>query len=123
MASRLQLIGLGLLMALAPQVAGAEDLPLQPARELDFETDSGTWMSLDVSPDGRSIYTDMPTVITATNNGVSQFFAGCFVGRKSNVPVGDATDPDPNWRFFDAELVVVDDLQAGLDTTIQGCTI
>ena len=59
MASRLQLIGLGLLIALAPQVAGAEDLPLQPARELDFETDSGTWMSLDVSPDGRSIYTDM----------------------------------------------------------------
>jgi Tol biopolymer transport system component len=58
-ASRLQLTGLGLLIALAPQVAGAEDLPLQPARELDFETDSGTWMSLDVSPDGRSIYTDI----------------------------------------------------------------
>lgn len=70
-----------------------------------------------------SIYTDMPTVITATNNGVAQFFAGCFVARKSNVPVGDATEPDPNWRFFDAEIGVVNGLEEGLDSIAQGCTL
>ena len=56
MAARLQL---ALLLALAAQPARAEELPLQPARELSFETSTGTWMSLDVSPDGRSIVTDI----------------------------------------------------------------
>ena len=69
-----------------------------------------------------SIYTDIPTVITATNNEVSQFFAGCFVARKSNVPVGDATEPDPNWRFYDADIAAIGGLEEGLDMVVQGCT-
>ena len=59
MAARLPLIGLGVLVALAPVTARAQDLPLQPGRELKFKTDSGTWMSLDVSPDGRTILFDL----------------------------------------------------------------
>lgn len=40
--------------------ADVEDvLPLQPVRELRFETSEGTWMSLDVSPDGREIVFDL----------------------------------------------------------------
>ncbi|MGH3800399.1 MAG: hypothetical protein ACRDTD_09760, partial [Pseudonocardiaceae bacterium] len=35
--------------------APANDLPLQPERRISFETDEGTWLSLDVAPDGRSI--------------------------------------------------------------------
>lgn len=31
------------------------DLPLKPERKLTFSTDEGTWMSLDVSPDGGTI--------------------------------------------------------------------
>src|SRR5687767_364760 len=31
------------------------ELPLKPARTLEFTTDEGTWMSLDLSPDGRTI--------------------------------------------------------------------
>ncbi len=31
------------------------DLPLRPSRRLDFTMDEGTWISLDVSPDGRTI--------------------------------------------------------------------
>ena len=31
------------------------DLPLTPARTIAFDTDEGTWMSLDVTPDGEAI--------------------------------------------------------------------
>ena len=30
-------------------------LPLEPTRRVQFETDEGTWLSLDVSADGKSI--------------------------------------------------------------------
>ena len=49
-----------ILMVAAPAPA-ADDakqdqpLPLKPARTLEFTTDQGTWLSLDVSPDGRTI--------------------------------------------------------------------
>ncbi len=35
------------------------DLPLVPTRPLKFTTDEGTWLSLDLSPDGRTIVFDM----------------------------------------------------------------
>jgi Tol biopolymer transport system component/imidazolonepropionase-like amidohydrolase len=36
-----------------------ETLPLKPARKISFTTDEGTWMSLDVSPDGKQIVFDL----------------------------------------------------------------
>lgn len=35
--------------------ATADSLPLEIERKLEFQTDEGTWISLDVAPDGRSI--------------------------------------------------------------------
>ena len=35
------------------------NLPLKPTRTISFTTDEGTWMSLDVSPDGKSIIFDL----------------------------------------------------------------
>jgi len=35
--------------------SAAAELPLTPARSLEFDVDEGTWISLDVSPDGKSI--------------------------------------------------------------------
>lgn len=34
-------------------------LPLKPARNIHFTTDEGTWMSVDVAPDGKHIVFDM----------------------------------------------------------------
>ena len=35
--------------------ADKNELPLEPAGTLEFETDEATWLSLDVAPDGRSL--------------------------------------------------------------------
>ena len=32
------------------------NLPLEPTRTISFTTDEGTWMSLDVSPDGKQLF-------------------------------------------------------------------
>jgi hypothetical protein len=68
-----------------------------------------------------SIYADIPTVITAINNGRNQFYAGCFVTRLSNVPVGNATTPDPNWHFYSATIATVNSLNTGLENVGEGC--
>jgi Tol biopolymer transport system component/imidazolonepropionase-like amidohydrolase len=36
-----------------------EELPLEPGRSLDFLADEGSWMSVDVSPDGATIVFDL----------------------------------------------------------------
>ncbi len=36
-----------------------EELPLKATSKIEFTTDEGTWMSLDVSPDGKSIIFDL----------------------------------------------------------------
>lgn len=38
---------------------GAAELPLRPERTIEFATTEGTWMSTDVSPDGRTIVFDL----------------------------------------------------------------
>jgi len=43
----------------ARRTAPNSDLPLIPTRPLKFTTDEGTWISLDVSPDGKTIVFDL----------------------------------------------------------------
>src|SRR6185295_10870057 len=38
---------------------GGSGLPLVPPRPLKFTTDEGTWMSVDVAPDGRTLVFDL----------------------------------------------------------------
>ena len=36
-----------------------ESLPLEPTREIRFTTDEGSWMSVDISPDGTTLVFDL----------------------------------------------------------------
>jgi hypothetical protein len=42
-----------------PSQAAGQVLPLQATRRVAFETDEGTWMSVDLSPDGRQLVFDL----------------------------------------------------------------
>lgn len=42
-----------------PEQAPGQVLPLQPSRKIQFETDEGTWLSLDVSSDDRRLVFDL----------------------------------------------------------------
>ena len=42
-------------VAAQPASAAHESLPLEPARQVRFTTSEGTWLSLDVTPDGETI--------------------------------------------------------------------
>ncbi|MFA6115549.1 MAG: amidohydrolase family protein [Sphingomonas sp.] len=42
-----------------PRQPVGETLPIKPERQVSIETTNGTWMSLDVSPDGRTIVFDI----------------------------------------------------------------
>jgi hypothetical protein len=52
-----------------------------------------------------NLFASLPTLVIATRtDGIQQIFAGCFVAHRTNVPVGNATELDPNWFLRDATL-------------------
>lgn len=52
-----------------------------------------------------STYASVPVLLTATDlNGDKTFFGGCYVTRHSNVPVGDAVEPAPEWWLYSADV-------------------
>jgi Tol biopolymer transport system component len=57
-----------------------EGLPLKPTRQISFTTDEGTWMSLDVSPDGKTIVFDLlgDLYTMPIEGGVAKRIAGGF---------------------------------------------
>jgi len=42
-----------------PRQAPGQELPLRPTRHIAFETNEGTWMSVDLSPDGKRLVFDL----------------------------------------------------------------
>lgn len=83
-------------MAAAPDSTGKDttkyttfkDLPLKPQRKVAFTTTEGTWTSLDVSPDGKTIVFDMMGDLYTVP------VAG---GKATQVTRGIAFDSHPRW--------------------------
>lgn len=79
----------------------------QFAEGFDNTTDVGLVLRLDITVEGAagSVYSSLPALVTATDMKAGyQYFAGCYVARKSNVPVGDATEPSPDWHLYSAHV-------------------
>ncbi|MFN8378216.1 MAG: hypothetical protein U0452_06045 [Anaerolineae bacterium] len=69
-----------------------------------------------------NIYASLPTVVIAQRtNGTQVYYTGCFVVHKTNVPVGNATEPNPNWYLRSAHLVPVTTAYAAIASMETAC--
>ena len=77
-----------------------DSLPLKTARTVSFETSEGTWMSLDVSPDGRTIVFELlGDLYTMPVTG----------GAATRITSGPAFDSQPRWSPDGKHLVFLSD--------------
>src|SRR5881394_344574 len=77
-----------------------DELPLTPTRTVEFETSEGTWMSLDVSPDGRTI------VFELLGDLYTMPAAG---GAATRITSGPAFDSQPRWSPDGKRIVFLSD--------------
>ena len=84
----------------ARRTAPETELPLVPTRPLKFTTDEGTWMSLDVSPDGRTIVFDLlGDIYTVPVTG----------GQAKRITSGSGFDGQPRFSPDGKSIVFVSD--------------
>lgn len=82
------------------QPAATDGLPLKPAETITFTTDEGSWMSLDLSPDGRTI------VFELLGDIYTLPLAG---GEATNIAKGMAFDSQPRYAPDGSSIVFVSD--------------
>ncbi|WP_419161700.1 amidohydrolase family protein [Candidatus Palauibacter sp.] len=81
-----------------------EGLPLEPTREIRFRTDRGSWMSVDVSPDGATLAFDMlGDLYTLPIEG----------GTATPLLTGPAFESQPRFSPDGSDLVFVSDRSGG----------
>ena len=81
-----------------------KDLPLEVARRVPIKTNEGTWMSLDVSPDGKTIAFDfMGDIFTMPITG----------GKPSQFTSGMAFDSHPKFSPDGTKLLFISDRSGG----------
>ena len=79
-------------------------LPLKPERKIQLNTDEGTWISLDVSPDGKTIAFDLlGDIYTLPING----------GKAKRITKGLAFDAHPKFSPDGNDLLIVSDRSGG----------
>jgi Tol biopolymer transport system component len=76
----------------------ATELPLKPARTVKFTTDEGTWMSVDLSPDGKTLVFDL------TGDLYTLPIAG---GKATRITDGLPFDVQPRWSPDGKNIVYV----------------
>lgn len=53
-----------------------------------------------------NLHAQLPTLLIAEHrDGGTVYYAGCLTAHKTNVPVGNAAEPDPNWYLQEGDLV------------------
>jgi Tol biopolymer transport system component/imidazolonepropionase-like amidohydrolase len=84
----------------ADSAGRAAGLPLTPSKPLKFTTDEGTWLSLDVSPDGRTIVFELlGDIYTLPIEG----------GKATRITSGQAFDAQPHYSPDGKSIVFVSD--------------
>ncbi len=97
----------------APADTGSNGLPLQPARWAKFTTSKGTWISLDVSPDGQTIAFDLlGDLYTMPITG----------GTATRLTGGLAHDMQPRWSPDGKQIVFVSDRSGDENVWLVGAT-
>lgn len=70
-----------------------------------------------------SIYASIPAlVVTHRPDNTNFYITGCYIARRSNVPAGDSTTPDPNWRFYNLAFSVAADTPSAIAALNERCT-
>ena len=90
----------GLTAQATGEPSAAADLPLEPARTLSLDTDEGSWISVDVSPDGETIVLDLLGDLYTIP------FAG---GDATPLTEGMAYDSQPRYSPDGSEVLFVSD--------------
>ena len=89
-----------LVAALPCSAAQDGGLPLEPTRHLRFSTDEGTWMSVDVAPDGKALVFDL----------LGDLYRLPIAGGKASVLTrGMAFDSQPRFSADGQSIVFVSD--------------
>jgi hypothetical protein len=95
-------------------------------KELTHQLSLDLYVNPEINQEGAagSAYAMVPAlVVLNAPDGNHSYLTGCYTMRRSNVPVGNATEPDPNWHFTNAALgPLSSDVAAAIATVAQGCT-
>ncbi len=95
----------------AAEARRTNSLPLIPTRTLDFTTDEGTWISLDLSPDGQTIVFELlGDLYTLPVTG----------GDATRITTGQAYDMQPRYSPDGSMLVFVSDRDGSENIWVAG---
>ena len=94
-----------------PDSLATASLPLEPTREVRFRTEEGSWMSVDVSPDGRTLVFDLlGDLYTLPVEG----------GTATPLLTGPAFESQPRFSPDGSEIVFVSDRSGGQNLWVLG---